>query len=230
MNFYEALRLTPSATTEEVEEAYRKAARKVHPDLNQHDRMSAESRMKLLNHIRDTLTDPKRRARYDAELAEGRDRTRIETAINETLKESLNRAVFQKRLRTAILSALVLAMILVVGVWLFFHWEASQSGLPVAPPIPAAPPAPTSVVSTPKPSPVASSPATPQKKKVPKVIQFGSSIEEVLNVMGKPDLVEELPSQDLRILQYDQLRLVFRNGKLVPGSGIDSGGPAKTPR
>ncbi|MCI0717408.1 MAG: J domain-containing protein, partial [Acidobacteria bacterium] len=69
MNFYEALNLAPSATTEEIEEAYRTLARKVHPDLNQHDKMPAEARMRLLNQIRDTLTDPDRRAAYDRELS-----------------------------------------------------------------------------------------------------------------------------------------------------------------
>ena len=58
------------------------------------------------------------------------------------------------------------------------------------------------------------------KKKGPEVVEFGSSTEQVLDLMGKPDQVEELPAQGIRILHYGKLRLVFKNNKLVPGSGI----------
>src|SRR3954464_212533 len=70
MTFYEALNLRLDATVEEIEEAYRRLARRVHPDVSPKDLPRAETRMKLLNQIRDTLTDPQRRAAYDAELQE----------------------------------------------------------------------------------------------------------------------------------------------------------------
>jgi curved DNA-binding protein CbpA len=223
MNFYEALHLTPSATTEEIEEAYKKAARKVHPDLNQHDRLSAEARMKLLNRIRDTLTDPAGRAAYDAALAEGRDTAKVETAINWTIQESHDKATFQKRLRTTVLAALGGLTVLGFGMWYLSHSQLPQpeSTVPLpqatAPTSPQEPPAATPPTS----DSVPGSLAIPRKGKGPQVIQFGSSTQDVLNFMGKPDHVEEIPSQNIRILHYGQLRLVFRNGKLIPGSGVE---------
>jgi len=58
-----------------------------------------------------------------------------------------------------------------------------------------------------------------KKRKGPEVVEFGSSTEQVLNLMGKPDQVEEV-TPGIRVLHYGKLRLVFRNNKLVPGSGI----------
>jgi hypothetical protein len=69
MTYYEVLEIDSRATTEEIERAYRRLARKVHPDLNAGgDAAKAEARMKLLNEIRDTLTDPLLRAGYDERL------------------------------------------------------------------------------------------------------------------------------------------------------------------
>ncbi len=74
MNFYEALKLPTTASIEEIEDAYRRLACRVYPDLNLQEKIPAEARIRLLNEIRDTLTDPGRRAAYDAELAEERER------------------------------------------------------------------------------------------------------------------------------------------------------------
>jgi hypothetical protein len=68
MTYYEVLEIDSRASTAEVERAFRRMARKVHPDLNTDDRARAEARMKLLNEIRDTLTDPLLRAGYDERL------------------------------------------------------------------------------------------------------------------------------------------------------------------
>jgi hypothetical protein len=68
MNFYEILEIDGRASNDDIERAYRKMARKVHPDLNAGDRGRAEARMKLLNEIRDVLTDPLLRAGYDERL------------------------------------------------------------------------------------------------------------------------------------------------------------------
>jgi hypothetical protein len=68
MNFYEILEIDSRAPNDDIERAYRKMARKVHPDLNAGDRGRSEARMKLLNEIRDVLTDPLLRAGYDERL------------------------------------------------------------------------------------------------------------------------------------------------------------------
>ncbi|MBM3802243.1 MAG: J domain-containing protein [Acidimicrobiia bacterium] len=218
MNFYEALNLQRSATTEEIEEAYRALARKVHPDLNRNDPTPAEARMKLLNRIRETLTDPKRRAKYELELAAGSATTRVESAIDETLRQSRDDVLFWKRVKLTAAAGLVLGLLLGVGFWVHDSMRSKTVGLPLPPPTaptqaPKAPPAP----SLPKAAPAV---PRPIQKKQPEVVEFGSSADRVLSIMGKPDQVEELPAQGIRILHYGKLRLVFKNNKLIPGSGI----------
>jgi len=218
MNFYQALNLTPSATTEEIEEAYRTLARKVHPDLNQQDPMPAEARMKLLNQIRDTLTDPDRRAKYDHELAKGADTARVESAINETLRQSRDHVLFWRRVKRMTIAGLALGLLLGLGAWFFDRIQKKQPEPSPAPAVgPVETPIPAVAPSVPK-----AAPAAPplKKKKGPEVVEFGSSTEQVLDMMGTPDQVEELAAQGVRILHYGKLRLVFKNNKLVPGSGI----------
>jgi curved DNA-binding protein CbpA len=218
MNFYEALNLPPSATTEEIEEAYRTLARKVHPDLNRDDPMPAEARMKLLNRVRDTLTDPKRRVEYDKELAGGSDAARVESAINETLRQSRNDALFWRRVKLTTAGGLAAGLLLGFGSWIFDFMQGKQFEPPPSPVKESVDvPVPTVTPSVPKAQPVA---PVFKKKKGPEVVQFGSSTEQVLNLMGKPDQVEELPASGIRILHYGKLRLVFKNDKLVPGSGM----------
>lgn len=67
MDFYAALGVAPDASTEEIERAYRAVARRAHPDLDV-DNPIATARMKQLNEIRETLTDPLLRAGYDDRL------------------------------------------------------------------------------------------------------------------------------------------------------------------
>jgi len=221
MNFYEALNLTPSATNEEIEEAYRTLARKVHPDLNRDDPMPAEARMKLLNRIRDTLTDPELRVEYDRELAEGTDAARVESAINETLRESRNDALFWRRVKLTTAAGLAIGLLFGLGSWIFDSMQNKQLEPSPGPvtgsvhvPVPAVVPSVPSVPKTPLSGRVS------KKRKGPEVVEFGSSTEQVLNLMGKPDQVEEVAAQGIRVLHYGKLRLVFRNNKLVPGSGI----------
>jgi curved DNA-binding protein CbpA len=219
MNFYQALNLTPTATAREIEEAYRTLARKVHPDLNRHDPTPAEARMKLLNQIRDTLTDPDRRARYDRELAEGAETARVESAIHETLRESRNEALFWRRVKLTTAVGLAFGALLGFGPWFFRVMQTRQPGPASA--VPAAELAEPAVPAA-APSVLKAAPASPraQRKKAPEVVGLGSSSEQVLEMMGQPDQVEELTSQGVRILHYGKLRLVFKNNKLVPGSGI----------
>lgn len=63
-DYYEVLGVTRGATVEQVKAAYRKLARKFHPDLNPGDRV-AEERFKELQEAYDVLSDAEKRKLYD---------------------------------------------------------------------------------------------------------------------------------------------------------------------
>jgi molecular chaperone DnaJ len=63
-DYYETLSVPRGASEEEVRKAYRKLARKYHPDLNPGDK-SAEDRFKNVQEAYDVLSDTKKRQMYD---------------------------------------------------------------------------------------------------------------------------------------------------------------------
>lgn len=63
-DFYKVLGIKRDAKPEEIKKAYRRLARKYHPDVNPGDK-SAEERFKLITEAHDVLSDPKKRGVYD---------------------------------------------------------------------------------------------------------------------------------------------------------------------
>ena len=63
-DYYEVLGIGKNATDAEIKSAYRKLAKKYHPDLNPGNK-EAEEKFKEVNEANDVLSDPQKRKRYD---------------------------------------------------------------------------------------------------------------------------------------------------------------------
>src|SRR5207249_8955836 len=63
-DYYSSLAVAKTATDKEIKQAYRKLARKHHPDVNPNDK-SAEAKFKEINEAYEVLGDPAKRKKYD---------------------------------------------------------------------------------------------------------------------------------------------------------------------
>jgi len=64
IDYYKTLDITKAATEAEIKKAYRKLARKYHPDLNPNDK-EAEKKFKEINEANEVLSNPENRKKYD---------------------------------------------------------------------------------------------------------------------------------------------------------------------
>jgi molecular chaperone DnaJ len=63
-DYYTILGVSRTATDKEIKQAYRRLARKYHPDVNPGDK-SAEARFKQINEAHEVLSDPEKRKKFD---------------------------------------------------------------------------------------------------------------------------------------------------------------------
>ena len=63
-DYYATLGVSKTATEKEIKQAFRKMARKYHPDVNPGDK-SAETRFKEINEAYEVIGDPDKRKKYD---------------------------------------------------------------------------------------------------------------------------------------------------------------------
>ncbi|MFD0836077.1 DnaJ C-terminal domain-containing protein [Mariniflexile aquimaris] len=64
LDYYSILGVSKTASEQEIKKAYRKLARKYHPDLNPNDK-EAEKKFKQINEANEVLSDPENRKKYD---------------------------------------------------------------------------------------------------------------------------------------------------------------------
>lgn len=64
VDYYKILGLEKNASEEDIKKAYRKLARKYHPDLNPNDK-GANKKFQEINEANEVLSDPEKRKKYD---------------------------------------------------------------------------------------------------------------------------------------------------------------------
>src|SRR5215213_5504109 len=64
IDYYKVLEIDKNASDADVKKAYRKLARKYHPDLNPND-ANAKKKFQQINEANEVLSDPEKRKKYD---------------------------------------------------------------------------------------------------------------------------------------------------------------------
>src|ERR1051326_5488304 len=64
IDYYKLLGVEKNATQEDIKKAYRKLARKYHPDVNPNDK-EAHKKFQQINEANEVLSDPEKRKKYD---------------------------------------------------------------------------------------------------------------------------------------------------------------------
>ncbi|WP_339838313.1 J domain-containing protein [uncultured Flavobacterium sp.] len=64
IDYYKVLGISKNATADEIKKAYRKLARKLHPDINPNDK-EAQVKFQQLNEANEVLSNPEKRKKYD---------------------------------------------------------------------------------------------------------------------------------------------------------------------
>lgn len=95
-NYYEILQVSPNATKEIIDKAYKTLAKKYHPDANPVEKKQwAEENFKKINAAYEVISDEEKRKQYDEQLKRAKqqeDQERYQRLYeqNEALKRELN--------------------------------------------------------------------------------------------------------------------------------------------
>ncbi|MEQ8302936.1 MAG: J domain-containing protein [Cyclobacteriaceae bacterium] len=89
IDYYKILELQKTATEKDIKNAYRKLARKFHPDLNPNDK-EAERKFKEVNEANEVLSNPEKRKKYDKYGKDWKHADQFEKAKQQQQSRSTN--------------------------------------------------------------------------------------------------------------------------------------------
>ena len=102
-NYYDWLEISKKASPEVIEKAYKALVKKYHPDLQEGDKSEAEEIIKKINEAYDVLSDPIKKADYDATLVDEsvsqEDYDKLQQELNN-LKHNINDDSYQDYTQT----------------------------------------------------------------------------------------------------------------------------------
>jgi len=78
-NYYKTLGVSNDATPDEIKAAYRKLARRYHPDLNPSD-VNAKKKFQAINEANEILSNPQKRKVYDEYVLGGKNVNKAKTS------------------------------------------------------------------------------------------------------------------------------------------------------
>lgn len=94
IDYYKILGVSKTATEKEIKAAYRKLARKYHPDLNP-DNKEAEIKFKEINEANEVLSGPENRKKYDKYGKDWKHGEEFEKAQHQSQQQSQHRSSHQ---------------------------------------------------------------------------------------------------------------------------------------
>ena len=113
-DYYAELGVDPSASTEEIKQAYRTLARKYHPDTNPGKETAA--RFTAVTEAYQTLTDSRRRLAYNQTLLSERQQV-VSTAKAKAITKAELRAAFER-----VFAYAATAIVIILGSFCFARW------------------------------------------------------------------------------------------------------------